>query len=93
MATTPKIVREVVATTVQEQSKSQLNGWDLNFIIQKDGDKVRNVNVYGSKDGANVNASVNEQGYVNIGFSSGSRDNILTTAILDELETITAVAE
>lgn len=88
---TPKITREVVATTTQEQSTATFNGWKLNFTTSKDGDTVKSVNVYGEKNGTNVSASVSGNGYVNIGFSTGGRDNALMTALLDELATIATV--
>ncbi len=91
MANETKIVREVVATSVQEQSRAEFNGWTLNFNVQRSGDSVRSITVSGNKEQSSVTASKNETGYVNIGFSAGIRDSALMIAILDEMDAIGSV--
>lgn len=83
------IERIVVATSVQEQSTAEYNGWMLNFTSQSEGEAVKSVNVHGQKESASVNASINENGYVSIGFNGG-RDNTLAVALMDELDAIIA---
>ncbi|MCY4781760.1 hypothetical protein ORI89_19090 [Sphingobacterium sp. UT-1RO-CII-1] len=81
-----KIERTVVSTTTQEQSTAELNGWNLNFTSQIDGGTVQSVNVWGNKGDHSVNASINQDGYINIGFNQGGRDEVLINALMDELE-------
>lgn len=85
------ITREVVSTVTQESSKAVFNGWNLNFNIQMNGLLIKSVNVYGSKDavGINVNASLSENGAINVGFSTpDAYDAGLANALAIELKTI-----
>ncbi|MFD2600166.1 hypothetical protein ACFSQ3_14505 [Sphingobacterium corticis] len=93
MAKQNSIQRQVVATSTQERSTAVFNDWNLDFNIQRSDNKVQSINVNGYKDQASVNATKNEQGYVNIGFSSGTRDSALMIAILDEMDAISVDGE
>lgn len=87
MANNNTIERTVVATSVQEQSTAEFNGWSLNFTTQSEGDQVKSINVNGQKEQSSVNASISESGYMNVGYS-GVRDNALTVALMDEMDAI-----
>lgn len=89
MAETTTITREVVATVTQESSKANFNGWALNFNIQKDGAQVKYASVYGTKDTANVTASMAEDGAINVGFSTpAAYDALLANALAVEMKAI-----
>ncbi len=90
MANQNTIQREVVATTTQEQSRAVFNDWHLDFNVQRSDNKVQSITVNGYKEQSSVTASKSDQGYVNIGFSAGTRDSALMIAILDEMDKISA---
>ncbi|PVH26290.1 hypothetical protein [Sphingobacterium corticibacter] len=92
MANQNTIKREVVVTTTQEQSRAVFNEWTLDFNVQRSDDHVQSISVSGYKDQSSVTASKNDQGYVNIGFSAGTRDSVLMIAILDEMDVISNIS-
>lgn len=93
MAGTNKNTRTIEAVTETETSKATHLGWDLNFNVNKLGGDIQSINLYGTKDGAQVNASRNQDGYTSVGFTDGVRDEPLYKAILDEFEAIAGAGE
>ena len=93
MAETNKITRTVESVTETETSKATYLGWELNFNVNKVGGTIQSINLYGTKDGEQVNASRSQGGYTSVGFTNGVRDEALYKAILDEFEAIAGAGE
>ena len=93
MAVTDKITRTIESVTETETSKATYLGWELSFNVNKVGGVIQSINLYGTKDGEQVNASRSQGGYTSVGFTNGVRDEALYTAILDEFESIAGAGE
>lgn len=93
MAGTNKITRTIESVTETEISKASYLGWELSFNVNRTGGIIQSISLYGTKDGAQVNASRSQDGYTSVGFTNGVRDEALYKAILDEFEAIAGAGE
>ena len=93
METTNKITRTIEVVIETETSKATYLGWELSFNVNKTGGVIQSISLYGTKDGAQVNASRSKDGYTSVGFTNCVRDESLYKAILDEFESIAGAGE
>jgi len=79
--------RTVTSTATKETSTAEFDGWNLTFVIET-GDGKTNVSVNGQKGAGYVNGFANSDSSSNVGFSQGTYDAALATAIFAEMDAI-----
>ena len=82
-----KMERTVIRQSTQEVSTATVNGWGLTITVE-DSPELKRVTVSGQQGNAYVNAVATSDGASNIGFSQGTPDIVVATAILEEMDAI-----
>lgn len=76
-------------TTTKEVSTAETNGWKLNFTIESSDDKLKTIQVSGTKGQNYFSANRQENGQISNSFT-GTFDVNLLSDVVAEFESITS---
>ncbi|SJN38232.1 hypothetical protein FM120_11085 [Sphingobacterium faecium PCAi_F2.5] len=81
--------RENKKTTTKEVSTAGTNGWNLNFSVESSDDKLKTIQVSGTKGQNYFSANRQENGQISNSFT-GTFDVDLLSDVVAEFESITS---
>lgn len=79
--------RQILNTVVKETSVAEVNGWNLNFIVESTNDGLKTIQVNGTKSNNYFSANRQENGQISNSFTGGL-DVSLLTEVSNEFDAI-----